>query len=58
MMMAKTRNKIAELNNILLVHRQNISNVDCDMQVYIHYTRFHRTILWTQNTGCHHKDVV
>jgi hypothetical protein len=48
-MMAKTCNKIAKLNNILL--GQNISKLACDMQVYIHYTKFRRNVLWTQKHG-------
>jgi len=41
--------KISKLNNILL--RQNISNLDCDMQVCIHYTKLRRNVLWTQKHG-------
>jgi hypothetical protein len=49
MLMTKTCNKIAKLNSILL--RQNISKLDCDMQVYIHYTKSRLNVLWTQKHG-------
>jgi hypothetical protein len=48
-MMAKTCNKIAIINNILL--RQNISKLDRDLQAYIHYTHFRLNVLRTHIHG-------